>query len=122
MNNTSPGTARNTLGRAVSGNLPGLVVASHTNGRERPAADHASGDGGALCRAPISPYPIPLGDPEIVDLRRSETLSGWYSVTPSGSSCAATAWAAARQLDARRAMTAASGGHRKEGADEIYSS
>ena len=53
------GTARNSLGRAVAGNLPGLLAASHTNGRERPAADYASGDGGALCRAPISPYPYP---------------------------------------------------------------
>lgn len=62
------GTARNSLGQAVAGNLFGLLAASHANGWERPAADHASGDGGALCRAPISPLPIPLGD------RRSSIL------------------------------------------------
>ncbi|MDE2878448.1 hypothetical protein [Candidatus Palauibacter soopunensis] len=48
--NASPGIARNSLDRAVSGKLPGLVVASLADGED---------DGGALCEARLRPDPYP---------------------------------------------------------------
>ena len=48
--NASPGIARNSLAPAVSGKLPGLVVANLTDGED---------DGGALYEARLLPDPYP---------------------------------------------------------------
>lgn len=57
--NVPPGIARNSLGRTIVRKLPGLLAATLTDNE---------GEGDALCRAPHSTRPIPLGDPRFVDL------------------------------------------------------
>ena len=52
--NASPGTARNSLDRAVAAKLPGLRAAGLTDGE---------GENGALRRPSHSTRPIPVGDP-----------------------------------------------------------
>jgi len=56
--NAAQGIARNSLAPAVSGKLPGLVVANLTDGED---------DGGALCEARLSPDQYTPRRPEIVD-------------------------------------------------------
>ena len=65
--NVPPGIARNSLDRAVTVNLIGLLAASPANREERPATPSRFDEGGALCRAPVSPNFGPVTPPRGLD-------------------------------------------------------